>query len=86
MSELVNAARLVLLENKDNAEALYIMGLLEEKGIGTNQNKEASFYYIAAAARLEYPPALTRLGDYYYSGYFIDTNYESARLCYEKAG
>jgi len=52
MIELANAARLVLLENKDHAEALFVMGLLEEKGIGTNQNKEASFYYIAAAARL----------------------------------
>ena len=51
------------------------MGLLEEKGIGVPASKEASFHYITTAASLEYPPALTRLGDYYYSGYFKDKNY-----------
>jgi TPR repeat protein len=49
-------------------------------------NKEASFHYISAAARLEYPPALTRLGDYYYSGYFVGKNIENAKILYEKAG
>lgn len=51
------------------------MGLLQEKGIGIPPNKQSSFYYVSAAARLEYPPALTRLGDYYYSGYFVSKNY-----------
>lgn len=61
------------------------MGLLQEKGIGVPSNKEASFHYVASAARLEYPPALTRLGDYYYSGHHVDKNLESARILYQKA-
>ena len=61
------------------------MGLLQEKGIGLSPNKQSSFYYVSAAARLEYPPALTRLGDYYYSGYFVNKNYENAKILYEKA-
>jgi TPR repeat protein len=28
---------------------------------------------------------LTRLGDYYYSGYFVNKNYENAKILYEKA-
>jgi TPR repeat protein len=86
MQDLIESARQVLLENSNNAEALYIMGVFEERGIGVSPNKEASFHYIAAAARLEYPPALTRLGDYYYSGYFVGKNVENAKLLYEKAG
>jgi TPR repeat protein len=86
MSDLIDAARMVLLENNNNAEALYLMGLFEEKGIGITANKEASFHYIASAARLDYPPALTRLGDYYYSGHFVEKNYDNARILYEKAG
>lgn len=61
------------------------MGLFEEKGIGKDPNKESAFHYMALAARLDYPPALTRLGDYYYSGFYIDKNYENAQLLYEKA-
>ena len=34
---------------------------------------------------MEFPPALTRLGDYYYSGYYVDKNYDSAKILYEKA-
>lgn len=75
MSELADTGRMLLIHNRNNPEALYMMGLLEEKGIGTAPNKESSFHYIAAAARLDYPPALTRLGDYYYSGYYVDKNY-----------
>ena len=85
MTELVDTVRTVLMENRKNPEALYMMGLLEEKGIGVPPNKEASFHYIASAARLDYPQALTRLGDYYYSGHHIEKNYEKARILYEKA-
>lgn len=59
-----------------------MMGLLEEKGIGMTPNKESSFHYVAAAAKLDFPPALTRLGDYYYSGYYVDKNYENAKILY----
>jgi uncharacterized protein len=62
-----------------------MMGLLEEKGIGVPINKEGAYHYVASAARLDYPPALTRLGDYYYSGFHVDRNYENARILYEKA-
>jgi TPR repeat protein len=85
MKELAEAARQVLLEDGSNSEALYLMGVFEERGIGVTANKEASFHYVAAAARLDYAPALTRLGDYYYSGYFVSRNTENARLLYEKA-
>ena len=85
MTELVDTVREVLADNRKNPEALYMMGLLQEKGIGVAANKEASFHYIASSARLDYPPALTRLGDYYYSGYHVDRNYDHARVIYEKA-
>ena len=75
-----------MLENPFNAEAQYLMGVFSERGIGVTANKEASFHYIASSARLDYPPALTRLGDYYYSGYFVGKNLENARVLYEKAG
>ena len=39
MSELAEAGRMVLMENRNNPEALYMMGLLEEKGIGGVANK-----------------------------------------------
>ncbi|CAM6001507.1 unnamed protein product, partial [Sphagnum balticum] len=56
-----------------------------ERGIGVSPNKEGSFHYISEAARLEYIPAVTKLGDYYYSGYFVDRNLEWAQGLYEKA-
>lgn len=62
------------------------MGVFSERGIGITANREASFHYIASSAKLDYPPALTRLGDYYYSGYFVAKNLENAKLLYEKAG
>ena len=37
------------------------------------------------ASRLEYPPALTRLGDYYYSGFYTSKNIQNAQVLYEKA-
>ena len=85
MTELVDHARMVLLEDRNNSEALFLIGIFEEKGIGKQPNKEASFHYISAAARLEYAPALTRLGDYYYSGFYVEKNLENAQLLYEKA-
>ena len=39
MTELVDTVRTVLMENRSNPEALYIMGLLQEKGIGVAANK-----------------------------------------------
>lgn len=61
------------------------MGLFCEKGIGAEKNKESSFYYIEKAARRNHPAALVKLGDYYYSGYFVDKNYEYAKKLYELA-
>ena len=43
--------RSVLVSNDKLPEALYLMGLLQEKGIGVPANKEASFHYVASAAR-----------------------------------
>lgn len=48
-------------------------------------NKESSFYYISESARLGYAPAMTKLGDYYYSGYHVDKDYEFAQKLYQKA-
>lgn len=55
------------------------MGLFAEKGIGTIKNKDSSFYYISKSARLGFAPAMVKLGDYYYSGYHVDKDYEFAR-------
>lgn len=64
---------------------MYYMGLFLEKGIGIEKNKESSFYYVESSARLEYPPAITKLGDYYYSGYHVGKNVEFAKSLYEKS-
>lgn len=68
-----------------NPEALYYMGLFLEQGIGIDKNIESSVFYINSAARLEYPPALNKLGDFYYRGYGVKKDYEYAKLLYEKA-
>lgn len=63
-----------------------MMGVLEEKGIGVASNKQSAFHYmLTAAVKFQYPAAMTRLGDYYYSGFFVDKNTDNARLLYEKA-
>lgn len=46
------------------------MGLLYEKGIFVEQSPEHAFHYVSRAAKAEHPPAYTKLGDYFYSGYF----------------
>lgn len=61
------------------------MGLFAEKGIGMDINKESSFYYVESAARLDYPPAVTKLGDFYYSGFHVHKNIDYAKMLYEKA-
>lgn len=61
------------------------MGLFFEKGIGVDKNKESAFYYIETAARLDYAPAITKLGDFYYSGYYVHKDVEYAKTLYEKA-
>ena len=85
MMRLVEVTRQVLLVEKNNAEAMYYMGLFFEKGIGVEPHKESAFYYIEYAARLGYDPALTKLGDYYYSGFHVHKNLEFAKSLYEKA-
>jgi TPR repeat protein len=39
MNELAETGRMLLVENRNNPEALFMMGLLEEKGIGMAPNK-----------------------------------------------
>lgn len=85
MLKLVEITRQILLLEKHNPEALYFMGIFEEKGIGMAANKESSFYYVNEAARMDYAPALTKLGDYYYSGYYVEKDLYFAQKLYEKA-
>ena len=82
---MVELTRQVLAEDGRNAEALYYMGLFAEQGIGMEKNKESSFYYIERAARMEYSPAITKLGDFYYSGYYKTRDIEYAKKLYERA-
>lgn len=51
------------------------MGLFLEQGIGIDKNVESSLYYINTAARLDYPPAITKLGDFYYTGYGVKKDF-----------
>lgn len=71
--------------DQSNPEANYFMGLFCDKGVGMEKNKESSFYYIEKAARRNHLPALLKLADYYYSGYFVDKNYDYAKRLYEMA-
>ena len=85
MITMVELTRQVLADDGRNAEALYYMGLFAEQGIGMEKNKESSFYYVERAARMEYAPAITKLGDFYYSGYFITKDIEYAKKLYERS-
>lgn len=46
---------------------------------------QAAFRYIEAAAKNGYPPAINKLGDFYYSGYGCKRDPETAFMFYEKA-
>lgn len=83
--KMVELTRQVLADDSRNPEALYYMGLFFEQGIAVEQNKQSSFYYIQLAARFDYAAAITKLGDYYYSGYFVQKDLVYAKALYEKA-
>lgn len=34
---------------------------------------------------MDYPPAIKKLGDYYYSGYYVNKDTDYARALYERA-
>ncbi len=51
------------------------MGLFFEQGIGMEKNSESSLYYINNAARLDYAPAITKLGDFYYTGFGVKKDF-----------
>jgi TPR repeat protein len=85
MVKMVELVRQVLMEDYRNAESLYYMGLFLEQGIGIDKNVESSFYYINTSARLEYPPAISKLGDFYYTGYGIKKDIDYAKMLYENA-
>lgn len=61
------------------------MGLFNEKGIGMDINKQMAFFYIEKSEKLNFIPAITKLGDYYYSGYYVKKDLEKATKLYEKA-
>lgn len=82
---MVELTRQVLAEDGRHPEALYYMGLFAEQGIGMDKNKESSFFYIETSARLEYAPAITKLGNFYYSGFHVPKDIEYARKLYERA-
>jgi TPR repeat protein len=56
-----------------------------EKGIGVTKDDQAAFRYIEAAAKNGYPPAINKLGDFYFSGYGCKRDPETAFMFYEKA-
>lgn len=58
------------------------MGLFFEQGIGMEKNSESSLYYINNAARLDYAPAITKLGDYYYTGFGVKKDFQYAKMLY----
>lgn len=42
-----------------------------------------AFYYINESAKLKYLPAITKLGDYYYSGFFVKKDHKEALKLYQ---
>jgi TPR repeat protein len=85
MVKMVELTRQVLMEDPSNAESLYYMGLFLEQGIGIDKNTESCLYYIDTAARLEHPPAISKLGDFYYNGFGVKKDLDYAKVLYEKA-
>ena len=58
---------------------------MHEKGIGTNKDTDAAYHLIETASRLGYPPAMTKLGDYYFSGFGCIKDSQRAINLYKKA-
>ena len=65
---MVEQVRQVLLENPHHPEALYYMGLFLEQGTGLDKNLQSALLYVSNSARLDYAPAITKLGDFYFTG------------------
>lgn len=49
------------------------------------KDDKAAFRYIETAAKNGYPPAINRLGDFYFSGYGCKRDPETAFMFYENA-
>ena len=85
MSESADILREILALDKDNDEAKFYLGLFCEKGIGITKDEQAAFRYVESAAKNNYPPAINKLGDFYYSGFACKRDPETALMLYEKA-
>lgn len=65
------------VELKD-AKSEYILGTYYESGTGLGKNKQQAIDLYFAAAAKKYKPAMTKVGEYYFSGIIVQQNYITA--------
>lgn len=68
----------------NSSKAMYRAASLLERGDGNNHAVELAFPLYRKAAKLNYPPALKRMGDFYLEGKFVARDEKKAFLCYRK--
>ncbi len=49
------------------------------------KNSELAYNYIKKSAHLKFLPAITKLGDYFYSGFYVNKNIPEAVQLYQMA-
>ena len=69
------------------SEPYFLLGTLEEYGLGTERNLRSAYNYYKKAARLENAEAISKCGDFLYSGKLTGgvADLEEAVRCYKKA-
>ncbi len=61
------------------------MGLFHQRGDGVIKNHELAYNYVNKSADFNFLPAITKLGDYKYSGFYTKKDLPTAVNLYEKA-
>lgn len=68
--ECANKLRFALAKDETLTEANYLLGMLFEEGLSVDINHENAYKYYKRAADQGYSKALTKLGHFYYSGFY----------------
>ena len=79
--------RKVTLCEPANCEALYNLGRIHENGLGQDRDLKGAYMYYKKAAQMNHPGAITKCGDFLYSGRLPGSvaDKEQAFRCYQKA-
>jgi TPR repeat protein len=72
-------------KDSSSARAMYQLGLIYLKEIGTNRNLKAAFNLFKQAADLNYAPAMVRLAYMYHKGEYVTQDFTKAFQLYKQA-